>query len=283
MIGIGSAQAYSVRVQPVMERILARRLEHATSETRESPRREGAERPPQLQESTRPNDGAARAAALSFSSGRALAGRLNAQSLSDAAANPDRAGNESKSAAQASDHAITAERSKPTSPTELSDEEKAAVQKLSARDQEVRNHERAHKSAGGQYAGAISYAYQKGPDGKQYAIGGEVPIDVSPEASPEATIQKMNIVIGAALAPAEPSGQDQAVARAAQVQRNQALAELSADKAAERETLRTRGSETPEKLNSPTAAAAASAQKNIYDLMRAVIDGAPENRLFRMA
>ena len=41
MIGIGSVLVYSARVQPVMERILARRLDHAASDTREAPRREG--------------------------------------------------------------------------------------------------------------------------------------------------------------------------------------------------------------------------------------------------
>jgi hypothetical protein len=76
----------------------------------------------------------------------------------------------------------------------------------------VRRHEQAHKAAGGRYAGAISYEYSRGPDGKRYAVGGEVGIDISPERDPAATIAKMRQVKAAALAPADPSAQDRAVA-----------------------------------------------------------------------
>lgn len=95
----------------------------------------------------------------------------------------------------------------------LSPEELKQLTELKARDREVRAHEAAHQAVGGQYAGAISYTYQRGPDGAQYAVGGEVPIDVSPvPGDPQATIEKMRVVRAAAMAPAEPSGQDQAVA-----------------------------------------------------------------------
>lgn len=102
-----------------------------------------------------------------------------------------------------------------SSPTEqgLSPEELKQLTELKARDREVRAHEQAHQAVGGQYAGAISYTFQRGPDGAQYAVGGEVSIDVSPVAGdPQATIEKMRVVRAAALAPAEPSGQDRAVA-----------------------------------------------------------------------
>ena len=109
----------------------------------------------------------------------------------------------------------------------LSKEEQAQVAKLKARDAEVRAHEQAHKNVGGQYAGAISYEYQKGPDGRSYAVGGEVPIDASEIAGdPEATIEKMRIVKAAALAPAEPSAQDRKVAALADAQMMKAQAEL---------------------------------------------------------
>jgi len=100
---------------------------------------------------------------------------------------------------------------------ELSEEEQEVVKELQARDREVRAHEQAHIAAGGGLIrGGPNYTYQRGPDGKQYAIGGEVQIDNAPIAGdPEATIRKMRQVIRAALAPAEPSGQDQAVASAA--------------------------------------------------------------------
>jgi len=98
----------------------------------------------------------------------------------------------------------------------LDDQEQEQLQELKLRDREVRAHEQAHKSAGGQYAGAISLSYQSGPDGKRYAVGGEVSIDVSPvSGDPQATIAKMNVVRAAASAPANPSAQDRSVAAAA--------------------------------------------------------------------
>ncbi|MCG8443931.1 MAG: hypothetical protein MI723_19180 [Caulobacterales bacterium] len=118
---------------------------------------------------------------------------------------------------------------------ELSEEEQAEVDALKARDQEVRAHEAAHAAAGGAYAGQPSYDYETGPDGQRYAVGGEVSIDVAPvEDDPEATIAKMETVVAAALAPAEPSGQDRAVAAQAQAQIAQAQAELAARKRDER-------------------------------------------------
>jgi len=119
----------------------------------------------------------------------------------------------------------------PANPDGLSEEEEEVVRDLKQRDQEVRRHEQAHAAVGGQYASAPTYEYTTGPDGQRYAVGGEVQIDVSPiDGDPEATIQKMDQVIAAALAPAEPSGQDRAVASQAQAQKQAAQAELSAER-----------------------------------------------------
>lgn len=104
------------------------------------------------------------------------------------------------------------------------------IAELKARDQEVKVHEQAHAAIGGQYAGAPSYEYETGPDGQQYAVGGEVRIDVSPVPNdPRATIQKMQQVKAAALAPAEPSSADRSVA----AQASRTLMEAQADLAAE--------------------------------------------------
>lgn len=97
-------------------------------------------------------------------------------------------------------------------PLELTPEEQQVVRDLQRRDAEVRRHERAHAAAGGPVAGAPVYEFQRGPDGRFYAVNGEVRIDVSPEGNPRATIAKMELVIRAALAPAQPSAQDRAVA-----------------------------------------------------------------------
>ncbi|WP_203290798.1 putative metalloprotease CJM1_0395 family protein [Maricaulis parjimensis] len=113
-------------------------------------------------------------------------------------------------------------------PQGLSEAEQKQVDALEKRDQEVRAHEQAHKAVGGEHAGAISYEYERGPDGRQYVVGGEVPIDASPvKGDPEATIEKMEQVKAAALAPAEPSGQDRKVAALADAQAAQARAELA--------------------------------------------------------
>lgn len=118
----------------------------------------------------------------------------------------------------------------------LTEEEEKQVQELKTRDQEVRAHENAHKTAGGGYVGSITFETQTGPDGREYAIGGEAQIDASPvSGNPEATIRKMDIIVRAALAPAEPSSQDYAVARSAQQARLEAQRELSEQRREENE------------------------------------------------
>jgi len=106
----------------------------------------------------------------------------------------------------------------------LSDEDERKVKELSTRDQDVRAHEAAHVAAGGQYVkGGATFSYQKGPDGKMYAVGGEVSIDTSPvKGDPQATIAKMEAIKRAALAPADPSGQDRSVASEASQEESKA-------------------------------------------------------------
>ena len=112
----------------------------------------------------------------------------------------------------------------------LDDEEQDKVDQMKARDEEVRVHENAHKAAGGSYAGAPQYEYEKGPDGKSYVTDGHVNIDVGKESTPEKTVEKMKVVINAANAPAEPSSQDRKVASQARQQLNEAQQELSKEK-----------------------------------------------------
>lgn len=112
---------------------------------------------------------------------------------------------------------------------EFSPEETEQLRALQARDREVRQHEQAHQAAaGGLATSGANYSFQRGPDGVNYAVGGEVSLDVSPGRTPEETLRRARQISAAALAPAEPSGQDLAVAaRAAQMAR-QAEAELAA-------------------------------------------------------
>ncbi len=128
----------------------------------------------------------------------------------------------------------SAEKSGPEDPQELTEEEQKQVDELKKRDAEVRAHEQAHAAVGGSYASAPTYEFQTGPDNKQYAVGGEVQIDAAPVPNdPKATIEKMDIVIRAALAPQEPSAQDKKVAAEAQKNRSEAQAELAKQKQAD--------------------------------------------------
>lgn len=106
--------------------------------------------------------------------------------------------------------------------------EQQQIEELKARDREVRLHEQAHARVGGQYAGPPSYEYQRGPDGNNYAVGGQVMIDVAEVPNdPKATIDKMQTVRAAALAPAEPSGADRAIAADATQKMASAQADLA--------------------------------------------------------
>ncbi len=107
--------------------------------------------------------------------------------------------------------------------------EKQVIRNLEIRDKEVRTHEMAHAAVGGAYTGSPSYSYEIGPDGKKYAVEGEVAVDLTPVAGdPKETIAKMKKVQAAALAPASPSAQDTRVAASAASIIAEAQAELIA-------------------------------------------------------
>ena len=115
-----------------------------------------------------------------------------------------------------------------TTSTELTSSEKALVARLQARDTAVKAHERAHISAGtGVILSGATFVYQKAPDERLYAIGGEVAIDTAPENEPEATVKKMQLVRTAALAPSDPSPTDYQVAATASMLQMQARLEMA--------------------------------------------------------
>lgn len=117
-------------------------------------------------------------------------------------------------------------------PQELSAAEQRLLDDLKRRDREVRAHEAAHVAAGGSLVSPASFSYRTGPDGNRYAVGGEVSIDTGKEREPQATIQKMQIVVAAAMAPADPSGQDHSVASAAHQTSAEARMELAREQGA---------------------------------------------------
>ena len=131
---------------------------------------------------------------------------------------------------------------------ELTEEEQSEVRELEDRDREVRQHEQAHMAAGGQYTrGAPSYDYQTGPDGQRYAVGGKVSVDTAAERTPEATISKAQTIRRAALAPADPSAADRAIAANASRMEAQARQELQQQQ-------QTSGSSQPSSADRPEAA-----------------------------
>lgn len=115
---------------------------------------------------------------------------------------------------------------------ELSPEEQKRVEELKRIDAKVRAHEMAHLAAGGGLVrGGANYTYEIGPDGKQYAVGGEIKIDMSVNPDdPEGAVQKMQQVRRAALAPADPSPQDRSVAQQASNIEAQMRAKLAEEK-----------------------------------------------------
>lgn len=128
---------------------------------------------------------------------------------------------------------------------ELSDAEKQLVKELATRDREVRTHEAAHQAVGGSTTGAATFTYQQGPDKKMYAIGGEVAITTPSASTPQETIKDAKKVAAAAMAAANPSAQDFAVAASAKVMEMKAKQQL-----AQEELGKITGQETYKDINS---------------------------------
>jgi hypothetical protein len=127
------------------------------------------------------------------------------------------------------------ERSQAERKEEASAQVLEVLSQLKSRDTAVRAHEAAHMAAGGRFiTGGATYTYEKGPDGGEYAVGGEVGIDTSPvPGDPEATVEKMRVIQAAALAPSDPSAADLSVAAAAAETEAAALAQIAQNRAEE--------------------------------------------------
>lgn len=114
---------------------------------------------------------------------------------------------------------------------ELTQGQKQQISELKARDLEVKVHEQAHiGAAAGLNTSAPNYEYETGPDGKRYAVGGEVNISFVESKDPASNIANAQKMKNAALAPAQPSGQDYSVARHADSIVAQAQKELTQQK-----------------------------------------------------
>ena len=97
---------------------------------------------------------------------------------------------------------------------ELSPEERAEVDRLRIRDQQVRQEEQAHAANAGDLAGPISYSTVTGPDGRSYAVGGSVGIRAQAVSGDAAEAESIGARLAAAAhAAVNPSAQDLSVAR----------------------------------------------------------------------
>jgi CRISPR/Cas system-associated exonuclease Cas4 (RecB family) len=137
---------------------------------------------------------------------------------------------QSDNSARGDEVKVDEEKKQDTQTQELSEDEKRLVRDLVSRDTEVKAHEAAHKAVGGGLTGAASYTYQRGPDGKMYAIGGEVSISMKSGSTPEENISNARQIAAAAMAPANPSPQDYAVATSARVMEMKAQQQLTKEK-----------------------------------------------------
>jgi len=166
--------------------------------------------------------------------------------VSRADSNGDGSGHPAKA-----DNASQAAKPRTANGEPLNDEQTKQLEKLKQRDREVHTHEQAHKNTAGPYArGGAQFDYQQGPDGKRYAVGGHVNIDTSPvRGDPQATIQKMQVVRRAALAPADPSSQDRQVA----AQASQTIAQAQQELRQQRTEPGSPGSSDPPENNSESS------------------------------
>jgi hypothetical protein len=118
---------------------------------------------------------------------------------------------------------------------ELTLRERMEVQRLQQIDRSVREHEHAHQRAALDLAvSGPNFELERGPDGKKYAVGGEVNIDASlVGADAGQTIEKALKIQRAALAPNDPSPKDLRAATQARIVESKAHRKLSRDETLE--------------------------------------------------
>lgn len=144
-------------------------------------------------------------------------------------------GNKSPTDSSTNPQAAKSDEKKAQEP-ELSPEDRRRIAELKRTDAEVRTHEQAHINAGrGLITSGPNYEYTYGPDGKQYAVSGEVGIDTSAEREAQANINKGQRIQDAALAPADPSAQDYQVAATGRQLEDRGYRDLRTEQLAEQQ------------------------------------------------
>lgn len=97
----------------------------------------------------------------------------------------------------------------------LSSAERKLIERLQARDREVRQHEARHYQAGRPHTAPPRFWTVTGPDGRSYAVSGQVKFDLGSLSDEPMLLQhQLTVLQRAALAPLRPSPHDLEVARA---------------------------------------------------------------------
>ncbi len=110
---------------------------------------------------------------------------------------------------------------------ELTQQEQREVSELKMTDSQVKAHEHAHKAAAaGLSTSGPNYEYETGPDGKKYAVAGDVNVSYKHSDDPEVNLRNAQQLRASALAPADPSSQDRKVAMQAEREIAQAKQEI---------------------------------------------------------
>lgn len=110
---------------------------------------------------------------------------------------------------------------------ELTQQEQREVSELKMTDSQVKAHEHAHKAAAaGLSTSGPNYEYETGPDGKKYAVAGDVNVSYKHSDDPEVNLRNAQQLRASALAPADPSSQDRKVAMQAEREIAQARQEI---------------------------------------------------------
>ncbi|MBL8487007.1 MAG: hypothetical protein JNK22_07980 [Rhodocyclaceae bacterium] len=152
-----------------------------------------------------------------------------------------------------------------TATRQLTAEQLRIVRELQAIDRRVREHEAAHLRAGrGVVTSGANFNYVYGPDGRQYAVSGEVGIDTSPERKPEANIDKGERIQAAALAPRDPSEQDYRVAAVGAQLESRGRADLAVQQAEQRAVEAEQGRAERERLREEASSAVRAAAVRAY-------------------
>lgn len=145
----------------------------------------------------------------------------------------------------------------------LTPAEQRRVAELKRIDAEVRAHEQAHISVGRELiTSGPHYTYTYGPDGKQYAVSGEVSINTSPEPRAQANIDKGQRVQDTALAPTDPSPQDHSVAATGRRLEEQGRSDLREER--QGDSAMSAGTPTDSRLRAYVSAPQPERQLDVY-------------------